>query len=122
MFRIEIHYTFYSLTHYLASHWLKEKRLLHVNFGIRCNLQLVLCPQLTVNRLRAQCMISKSTSNCVPCNGVFVVIFFKTMYDKIIVRFGLVISGIIKSRCCHPRPNAILALSLPILFGDKKNY
>ena len=26
MFRIEIDYTFYSLTHYLASDWLKEKR------------------------------------------------------------------------------------------------
>ena len=27
-------------------------------------------------------------SNCVPCHDVFVVIFFKTMYDKKIIGFG----------------------------------
>ena len=32
--------------------------------------------------LRAQCMISKSNVNLVACDGVFVVIFFKTMYNK----------------------------------------
>ena len=32
--------------------------------------------------LRAQCMISKSNVNSVACDSVFVVILFKTMYNK----------------------------------------
>ena len=40
-------------------------------------------------RLHAQCMISKSNVKTVPCDGVFVVIYSKTMYNKtIIIRFG----------------------------------
>ena len=57
-------------------------------------------------------MISKSTSNCVPCNGVFIVIFFKTMYDKIIVRFGdlrnnkvSVLPCVVKRYTCFIPPN-----------------
>ena len=66
-------------------------------------------------------MISKSTSNCVPCNGVFIVIFFKTMYDKIIVRFGFgdlrnnkvsVLPSVAKRYICFIPPNP---------FRDKKN-
>ena len=64
------------------------------------------CAVPTVSRLRAQCMISKSNVtqlyifnclkiNCDHCDNVFVVIFFKTIYYKTIIRFGL-ISGIIK--------------------------
>ena len=40
--------------------------------------------------LRAQCMISKrNQSNCVPCDGVFVVIVFQTMYKwhNYLIRF-----------------------------------
>ena len=39
-------------------------------------------------RLCMQCMISNNNivSIQVPCNGVFVVIFFKTMYNKTIIR------------------------------------
>lgn len=32
--------------------------------------------------LRAECMISKRGVNSVACDGVFVVILFKTMYNK----------------------------------------
>ena len=40
--------------------------------------------------LRAQCFISKNNVNSVPCDSVFVVIFFKIMYNnKTIIRFGL---------------------------------
>ena len=38
-------------------------------------------------RLRAQCMISKSNVKSVPWDGVFVVIYFKTMYNKTVIRF-----------------------------------
>ena len=33
-------------------------------------------------------MISNHDRNHVPCDGVFVVSFFKTMYNKTIIRFG----------------------------------
>ena len=40
-------------------------------------------------RLRAQCMISnKNTKYQFPCDGVFVVIFFRTIYNKTVTRFG----------------------------------
>ena len=56
----------------------------------------------SICRLRAQCMISKSNVkftdsevrskclkiNCDRCDNAFVVIFFKTMYNKTIIRFG----------------------------------
>ena len=41
-------------------------------------------------------MISKSNVKSVPRDSVFVVIYFKTMYNKTIIRFGMGISGIIK--------------------------
>ena len=34
--------------------------------------------------------------NCYRCDDAFVIIFFKTMYNKTIIRFGFLISGIIK--------------------------
>ena len=35
-----------------------------------------------------QCMISKSNVKSVQCDGVFVAIYFKIMYNKKIIRFG----------------------------------
>lgn len=36
------------------------------------------------------------SENCVPCKGVFVIIFFETMYVKKILDWFFVISGVIK--------------------------
>ena len=44
----------------------------------------------------------------VPCNGVFVVIHFKTMCNKTIIRFGFCDIRIIKvfGKCYQPQPSA----------------
>ena len=39
-------------------------------------------------RLHVQCVISNNIYIQVPCHGEFVVIFFKTMYNKTIIRFN----------------------------------
>ena len=47
--------------------------------------------------MHAQCMISKSNVKLGPCDGIFVVIYFKTMYKKtILLDLVFVISGIIE--------------------------
>ena len=50
----------------------------------------------------------------VSCDGLFVVIFFKTMYNKTIVRFSF--SDILNNhglcKCYHPQPSALL-ITLP---------
>ena len=55
-------------------------------------------------------MISNNNTIKVLCDGVFVVIFFKTMYNKTIIRFGfcdiLNNQGICK--CYQPRPSTWL--------------
>ena len=38
----------------------------------------------------------EQSENCVPCKGVFVIIFFETMYVKKILDWFFVISGVIK--------------------------
>ena len=49
-------------------------------------------------------------SNCVPRNAVFVLIFFKTMYNKTTIRFGFCdienYQGL--GKCSQPRPSAWL--------------
>ena len=49
-------------------------------------------------------------SNCVARNAVFVLIFFKTMYNKTIIRFGFCdienYQGL--GKCYQPRPSAWL--------------
>ena len=39
-------------------------------------------------------MMSKDNVNLLPCNGVFVIIFFKKVYKKPIIRFSFAISKI----------------------------
>ena len=57
----------------------------------------------------------------VPCDGVFVVILFKTMYNKTIIRFGF--SDILNNwglcKCYHPRPLAwLITLTLALFIPD----
>ena len=82
------------------------------------SLQLILEISALIYRLRAQCMISNKIQ--VPCDGVFVVIFFKTMYNKTI-RFGF--CDILQSqglgKCCHPRPFArLITLTSTLIIPD----
>ena len=44
--------------------------------------------------MHAQCMMSKDNVNLLPCDGVFVIIFFKKVYKKPIIRFSFAISKI----------------------------
>ena len=57
----------------------------------------------------------------VPCDGVFVIIFFKTMYNKTIIRFGF--SDIINNRGLgkyhHPWPSArLITLTSTLIIPD----
>ena len=49
------------------------------------------------------------------CDGVFVVIFFKTMYNKTIIRFGFcdILNNQSLGKCYQPRPSARLITDLP---------
>ena len=53
-------------------------------------------------------------SGSLACYGVFVVIFFKTMYDKTIIRFGLCdsLNNQGPGKCYQPRPSARLIITL----------
>ena len=44
----------------------------------------------------------------VPCDGVFVIIFFKTRYNKTIIRFGFcdILNNQGLSKCYQPQPSA----------------
>ena len=54
-------------------------------------------------------MISKSNVKLVTCNGVFVVIYLKTMYDKTIIRFCDIRNNQGRGKCHQPssRPRLI---------------
>ena len=55
---------------------------------INATLRLVnyqLANNCLICRLGAQCMILNNNVKSVPCDGVFVAIFFKTMYNKTII-------------------------------------
>ena len=66
-------------------------------------------------------MISKSNVKSVPCDSVFVVIYFKTMYNKTIIRFGF---GDIRNnqglgKCYQPRPSArLITLTSTLIIPD----
>ena len=49
-------------------------------------------------------MISKSNVKLVMCDGVFVVIYLKTMYDKTIIRFCDIRNNQGHCNCYQPRP------------------
>ena len=72
-------------------------------------------------RLRAQCMISKSNVKSVPYDGVFVVIYSKTMYNKtIIIRFGF--CNIWNNQGPRPSPRPITLTSTLIFPNITKTY
>ena len=56
----------------------------------------------------------------VPCYGVFVVIFFKTMYNNAIIRFSF--SDILNNqglgKCYHPPPSAQLITCVTLIIPD----
>ena len=58
----------------------------------------------------------------VPCDGVFVIIFFKTMYNKtIIIKFGFcdILNNQGLGNCYQPRPSAqLVTLSLTLIILD----
>ena len=83
------YYTLYSLSVFSLS------KSLHLILEISANYRLVsylLADNYLICRLYAQCMISNNNNQFrfLPC--VFVVIFFKTVYNKTIIIFGFVIS------------------------------
>ena len=55
-------------------------------------------------------MIFSTISIQVPYDGMFEVIFFKTMYNKIVIRFGfsVILDNQGLSKCYQPRPSARL--------------
>ena len=58
-------------------------------------------------------------SNCAPCGAVFVVIFFKTMHNKTIIRFDFCEFRNNKGlgKCYQPQPSArLITLTRPSLF------
>ena len=64
----------------------------------------------------------------VPSDGVFVVIFFKIMYNKTIIRFSFcdILNNQGLGKCYQPRPSARLikltsTLSLDIRISQKSN-
>ena len=66
-------------------------------------------------------MISNNNIIQVPCDGVFVVIFFKTMYNKTIIRFGFcdILNNQGLSKCYQPRPSAwLITLTLTLIIPD----
>ena len=85
---IVIYYTWYSLSIFSLAEILQLILEISVTYRL-VSYQLAADNWLPVIcRLRVQCVISKSNVKSVPCNGVFVVIYFKTMYNKTIIRFG----------------------------------
>ena len=61
--------------------------------------------RLVICRLCAQCMISKSNVKSVPCDGVFVVIYFKIMIPRIIkVLISVICHGLRLGWYHLPRP------------------
>ena len=57
-------------------------------------------------------------SNCVPCHDMFVLIFFKTMYNKKILRFGfwdIRIDNQGRNNCFQPR---LVTLTSPMMILD----
>ena len=66
-------------------------------------------------------MISINNIIQVPCDGVFVVIFFKTMYNKTIIRFRFcdILNNQGLSKCYQPRPSAwLITLTLTLIIPD----
>ena len=63
-------------------------------------------------------MISQSKAKSVPWDGVFVVIFQKTMYNKTIIRFGFcdILNNQGLDKCYQPRPSARLVTLTSTLF------
>ena len=67
--------------------------------------------------LYAQCLISDYSANCVPCDDVFVVSFFKTMNNKTITRFVScdILNNEGRGKCYQSRPWVITFSSTSII-------
>ena len=62
-----------------------------------------------------QCMIFESNVKLVLCDSVSVVIYFKTMYNKTIIRFGFcdIQNNQSLGKCYQPQPSAQLKTLIP---------
>ena len=70
----------------------------------------------------------KESVKSIPCDGVFVAIYFKTMYNKAIIRFGFcdIRNNQGLGKCYQPRPSArlitlIWALIIPDITKTSSN-
>ena len=72
-------------------------------FSVAKNLQLILEISTTYRLVR---LTNLTISIQVPCDGVFVVIDFLTMYNKTIVRFSFsdFLNNQVLGKCYQPRP------------------
>ena len=97
------YYTSYSLSVF----WLAKS--LQLILEISTTYRLVSC-LLADKVARANAWFPITISIQVPCDGVFVVIFFKTMYNKTIIRFGFcdILNNQGLGKCYQPRPLARL--------------
>ena len=101
------YYTLYSLSVFSLAKSLQL--ILEISATYRL-VSYLLADNWLICRLHAQCMISNNNINSgrLLCDSVFVVIFFKTMYNKTIIKFGF--CDILKNQglgnCHQPRPSA----------------
>ena len=81
-----VYYTLYSLSIFSLDNILQLILEISATYGLD---SYPLADNWLICRLRAQCMIFKSNVKSVPYDGAeFVLIYFKTMYSKTIIRFG----------------------------------
>ena len=129
--------TFYSLSIFSSA------KSLQLIFEISVTYRLVsylLTDNWLIFRLHAQCMISNNSTSVnsgslrrnawfpitvlirVPCDGVFVVIFFKTTYNETIIRFAGfcdIINNQGLGKCYQPRPSGqLITLPLTLIIPD----
>ena len=86
------------------------------NFGNQRNLQITDCRLLRCVR---NAWFPIAISIQVPWDGVFVVIFFQTMYNKTIIRFGFcdILNNQSLGKCYQPWPSPrLITLALTLLF------
>ena len=112
------YYTLYSLPVLSLAESLQLILEISANFRL---VSYVLADNWLISRMRAQCMISNKNSIQVPCEGVFVVIFFKTMSNKTIILFGFcdTLNNQGLGKCYQPRPSAqLITLTSTLIIPD----
>ena len=82
---LHYYYTLYSLTVFSLAKSLQL--ILEISATYRL-VSYLLADNWLICRLRAKCMISTNNINSGSRHGVFVIIFFKTMYNKTTIRFS----------------------------------